>query len=175
MSSLKLLDVGPTGNIVRGTVLDCNKEALELALKRYDAQLYLKWNPKKNRGFGLWEVRRRPEQMMLVPKTIWKGDLYSSLEYVENNLVHHVMDSHSLNYHIVERVKAMDTWKTNEETGLSFTDRYEAKERAHAEEISAKQKEAIKYKSRYYKKEIRDLKEALQSGLDPNRLANYWK
>jgi hypothetical protein len=56
-----VISVGPVGSVSIGHVLDCNKKAFEAALTAYDPLLYVKWNPKKMRGHGVWEIRRKPE------------------------------------------------------------------------------------------------------------------
>src|SRR4051812_14915664 len=50
------------GNIVTGTIFDCNRESFERALKAYWDKLYVGWNPFKKDGLGCWEVWQQPTQ-----------------------------------------------------------------------------------------------------------------
>lgn len=165
--------VGPTGQIVTGTVLDCNKQSLELALKHYDPQLYIKWNPRKRAGMGLWEIRRRPEKKSVIPYVEYKGVVYSKIDYVEEDMVHHVMDAGSLTYAILTELKKMDTWAKGFDR-KSWAAEYEFKEKQREQALHDKRREELRYHGKQFKKEIRDLKEAILSGLDPNRIADHW-
>ena len=42
-----LLNYSTLGRLVVGSVNDCDRAGLERALRDFDKQLYLKWNPKK--------------------------------------------------------------------------------------------------------------------------------
>src|SRR6185369_13350161 len=99
----------PTGSLIIGNTGDCNKGFLERCLKYYDQQLYIKWNPKKRGGWGMWEVRRRPE----TATNVFQGKLEDgtnvyTYEYKELDLVNHVLDVPVLHYNVLGKIKSMD-------------------------------------------------------------------
>jgi len=75
----------PPGKLIRGHVLDVAVGPFTQALHELDKQLYVKWNPFKLRGFGCWEIRRKPNRKVAVFKGTFEGADYYNLEYVENN------------------------------------------------------------------------------------------
>lgn len=168
-----IVKMGPMGKLITGHVLDVAKRPLERKLQDYDKQLYLRWNPNKMRGHGCWEVRRRPEMKSVVditPLPDGSGEIVK-IDYQEIDIVNHVMDVAYLNYDILTKLQSMDTWNTNR---AYFVDQLESRERAHVEKKQREAKERMKYHAREYKREIRDFKEMLLSGLNPAELARYW-
>lgn len=169
-----LISMAPTGKIITGHVLDVAKKPLEEKLKDYDKNLYLKWNPKKLRGHGCWEVRRRPEMKQvvdIVPLPDGSGEIVK-IDYHELDIINHVMDVAFLNYDILNKLKAMDTWNTNRNY---FVDQLESRERENVEKKRQAARERMRLHAREYKREIRDFKEMLLSGLNPAEIARYWK
>lgn len=170
MSKIK---VGPCGGLVAGHVLDVEKRGFERALRDYDSLLYVKWNPLKLRGHGCWEIRRRPAQKEVVDITEWKGVSFVKIDYYETNLTNHILDAAFLNYDQLRKLQEMDT--TNLHGYASFNDYLEAKEKAHREAVKARALESRKYTAKQFKREIKDLRELVQSGFNPAHIADYWK
>src|ERR1044071_7768295 len=104
--------VAPVGKIVTGNVLDCGKQALERKLREYDNQLYVKWNPKKLKGHGCWELRRRPELKSIKPGdvSVYAGNTIVFPKYHENGFDSHLKDFAFLNYSMVSWLQANDQW-----------------------------------------------------------------
>lgn len=155
----------PSGNIVKGHVLDCDKGALERALKFYDKQLYLKWNPQKRGGYGCWEIRRKPEE--LTP--VYKGDLNDQPLYVmepkELDLVHHVLDLPFLSFKALDKIKQMDAWNDK-----YWVKNFEYNERQVVDEQNRKAREEMRYNIKQHKKQWLDLMELVSQGHNPGRL-----
>lgn len=151
-----------TGNIIVGSVLDCNKKHLEKALKDYDKQLYLKWNPNKNNGVGLWEVRRKPDTLTAVPRWEYKNSIIFELQPVENDLVNHVMDCEALNYNILTRLREMDTW-----SAYKWVDNMEYEESKSKDRAYAENRANLRYAIKQHKRAFKDLQEHIRSGKSP--------
>lgn len=164
--------VGPSGNICAGHVLDVRKGPFERALKDYDSQLYVKWNPKKLKGWGCWEIRRRPNLKSIVEVVEFEGKTYTRLEYRENNLIHHVLDCAFLNYDQLNKIQRIDTWKKSD--GKNFVDDLETQEREYVAKKTAEAKASRQDAAKHYKREIKDLKELVQSGMNPALIGQYW-
>lgn len=150
--------------------MDCAVKPLLRALRDYDPQLYLRWNPNKRDRLGIWEVRRRPEK--LSPKEIveFKGNTYTLLDYVENNLVNHVLDCKTgLNYGVVQKIKEMDTWGDK-----NWVRNLEYDERKHWVGVEDKALKEMKYGLKQYKSAAKDLKELVLSGTPLTELARHW-
>jgi hypothetical protein len=154
--------VSNIGSIIEGHVLDVNKKHLESALKNYDNQLYLKWNPKKKNGFGMWEVRRRPNAKTAVYKTDLGKSKIFELEYVEIDFVHHVLDVDYLNYNVLTRIKEMDAWNSPD---LIKDQDYAAEKKIIAEENSVS--DELRYLIKQNRKYFGELQEAVRSGYNP--------
>lgn len=174
--------VGPTGNLVRGTVFDVSKSALETELRAYDKQLFLKWNPKKRSGLGCWELHRSPDKKMAVFKGKWNGMAFFNLEYPPYDFISHVFDVPCLTYRMVELLRERDLYRIVErKPGEDYTvwmDRVE-KEAAYRqakfeEELNRKASEESAYTGKQYKKEIRAYREMILSGLNPALIAKHW-
>jgi hypothetical protein len=155
----------PTGSIVIGSVHDCNRAALERSLKFYDPQLYIKWNPKKRGGWGCWEIRRKPEHLTKVYQGQWNGQALYTLEYKENDLVHHVLDVPVLRYDVLGKLKSMDAW--NNKNFLNDLD-YEAERLKEREE--AKAKAELRYNIKQFKREWRDFASLVREGVNPSQI-----
>lgn len=161
------IEVGPIGRLSTGHVLDVNKKGFEEALRMHDPQLYVKWNPKKLRGWGCWEIRRRPNFKVPVDYSVThSGDTIFRMEYKENNLLHHVLDCAFLNYDQIRKIKEIDTW-TNAD---HFVHDLDYKERKQQEEVQAKAKKELAYAIKQNKKVFEAFRELVQSGHNPARI-----
>lgn len=156
---------GPAGKLVKGHVLDVNQKGFDSALKFMDPQLYTYWNPKKLRGWGCWEIRRRPQNKTALYVGSFKGMNFYRCLYLENNLVHHVMDCAFLNYDAIRKLKEMDTWGNP-----TWASGMEAREEAYRNQVRAKAKEDLKYAIKQSKSAARDLMEAVNSGVHPAQI-----
>jgi len=159
-----------TGRIVTGSVLDCNKKYLERALKDYDKQLYLKWNPDKNKGVGCWEVRRKPEILTPVPRWEYNGHIVFDMQYKEHDLVHHIMDVPALNYNILTRLREMDTWNTK-----NWASELEYQEDKQRDKAYDENRANLRYAISQHKRAMSDFYEHIRSGRNPAEfLSGNW-
>lgn len=101
--------VGPVGKVVKGHVLDVNVKAFGQALKELDKRLYVRWNPEKIKNHGCWEIRISPSKPVALHMGTWQGTDFYSLEYIEQNTIHHILDCAFLNYDALRKLKEMDT------------------------------------------------------------------
>lgn len=164
------LNYSTLGRLVVGSVLDCNKDALERSLKFYDNQLYIKWNPKKRGGLGVWEIRRRPNEMTQVYQGNWRGhDLYT-MEWKELDIVHHVLDVPVLKYNVLTRIKEMDVW--GKKSWVDSSDYEAERERANIEKGARAE---LKYAIQQHKQEWRDFARLVSEGHNPGQVLNKFK
>jgi hypothetical protein len=163
------IKTGATGRLIEGHVLDVAKTPFEEKLRDYDSLLYVKWNAAKYKGWGCWEVRRRPATKQIVDYAEYESNLYLRLEYREVDFVNHVLDAPYLNYQIIEKIQSMDTWKQGH--WIRDIDYTEAK---FNEEHEAKVKREMTYSMKQHKKELRDFREYILSGHNPYRIAEAW-
>lgn len=166
--------IGPTGQTVRGGVLDVSKTALEQKLRDYDSLLYIKWNAKKRAGRGCWEVRRRPEKKCVTEVVNWGGLSICRVEYKELDIVNHVLDLDVLHYNALTKIKEMDTFKDGHQNWIR---EFHAKEKEHEAEVSRKAREDMIYGMKQSKREIKEFRELVQSGFNPALIfsGNHWK
>jgi hypothetical protein len=175
------IDNRALGNVVKGDVHDCKKAYVERALKAYDTQLYLKWNPLKTilpngktyfmpppgeywRGFGrgCWELRRRPNEKTAVPTWELGDSIVFSLEYLETDVIHCVKDFQYLNYDIVKWVSDNDTWKfQNWAHDLEYRE-----DQSYNKELDASQAD-LKYAIKQERRAMRAFQDELKSGKSP--------
>lgn len=167
-----MISVGPTGQLVRGSVLDVNRRAFEEKLRDYDHLLYVRWNPKKRRGMGIWEIRRHPAKKSTIYQGSWNGMDFYKVDYKEIDIVNHVLDAECLNYNVLTKLKAIDTWENG---GSYWVANMESAERDRKAKIAEKNKQDYLYNAKQHKRELQDLRELLRSGLNPAHLASYWK
>lgn len=151
-----------TGKIVQGTVNDCNKKVFVQLLQNLDRQLYVKWNPEKLDGMGCWEIRRRPDRKTAVPKWELGDSIVFDLEYVENDLVNHVLDLPCLHYNAIEYLKSIDTWEVK-----NWVSDFEYREGKHLDKQKASNKNDLRYAVKHYKKAFADFQEHIRSGRSP--------
>src|SRR5690242_19591015 len=93
------------GKIIQGHVLDVNRRHFERALKHYDRQLYTKWNWRKNGGTGCWEIRLKPAKPYAFYEGEFMGAKLFKIEYVETDIVNHILDVPYLNYSVLNRLR----------------------------------------------------------------------
>jgi len=163
--------VSPTGKLIQGNVLDVARKPFERALRDYDKQLYVKWNPNKLHGWGCWEIRRRPDTKTVVEVQEWEGNTLVRVDWHENNLVNHILDAAFLNYDQLRKLKSIDTTVRGYSNWISDMEYWEKKEE---ERQIAAARAARDYAAKQYKSEIRDFKEMVNSGLNPALLADVW-
>jgi hypothetical protein len=164
-----MFKVGSTSKLIKGHVLDVNPKSLEEKLKEYDKQLYLKWNPKKRGGLGVWEIRRHNDKMTQVYYGEYEGSKLFRAEYTENNFINHVLDVEILGYHVIDKLASIDTFRTHK-----WVDALEYNETKMLEKEDSAARETVNYWAKQNKTLLRDFKELLLSGRSPAELANYW-
>ena len=165
--------LGPTGKVSQGHVLDCAMGPLKEKLRDLDEQLYIKWNPKKLKGWGLWEVRRRPNYKMVKETVEFGGNTYHQIDYIENNFEHHILDVPFLNYDIITKLKQIDTW-ANSDKGRNFNDQMDSKAASFEEAGKAKALAERQYELKQQKSMVRDLMDYTLGGGDPSLIAHHW-
>lgn len=179
-----------TGKLIQGSILDCNPKYLERALRDYDKQLYLKWNPLKTAhpdgsiekmpppgphwrgyGVGVWEVRRQPNTKTMVPWSEVKGEcVFFELKYKESDVLNHVMDVPVLNYSILDRIKEMDCWNTK-----NYVDDLEYREDQAKDKEYTKNRAELRYQIKHHRSAFKDFQEQIRSGRNPlDFLAGNW-
>lgn len=164
--------MGPTGNLIRGHVLDVDEKLFNEALRFYDKQLYTKWNPKKCAGWGCWEIRRRPEYNSCLDISEFDGQLIFKVGPKEYDMVHHVMDCAFLNYDQLRKLKEMDTWVHGNST--QYQDEVERRTRTREQREQEKKLKERKYLANHYRAEIRAFQQMLKDGTNPAVIAQYW-
>lgn len=175
------ISLGPTGNTVIGDVLDVNRASLEPIIQHYDPQLYLKWNATKNYGYGVWELRRRPDKKTIVSSVVYEGNTYCVVDYKENNWEHHVKDFPCLSYRILEWLKESDQWimsnyEDNQMLRLQrHLKRMDQTEQKIKDDAVAKARAEMMYKLKQDKSILNDFREKILSGVNPAHLMRYWK
>lgn len=158
----------PTGFLVEGHIFDVDKESFTAALHEIDPLLYVKWNPYKCKGYGCWEIRRKPAQPILVDTTNVATDHLLIFDTQENSVVHHVLDCAFLNYDQIRKVKSMDT------AGQDFGAWLDNKEAEYREEAAERGKRAIADTVSQFRKELTDLQEAVKNGANLAEIALHW-
>lgn len=177
MTSIK---IGPTGATVQGSVLDCNKQSLERAVKFYDPLLYIKWNPNKLNKTGVWELRRRPEKKTVKETIEYHGTKYHNLDYVELDIVNHIFDLHTLNYQVIEKLKKTDTWLRagfdghNTKKITRLLDEVEGNRIRLQEQGQKKLDDTMAYELKQDKAVFDRFREDIASGLNPAEIAKHW-
>ncbi len=169
-----ILMKGPTGHICKGHVLDVSLKPFQRALKAYDPYLYVTWNPNKLKGWGCWEIRRKPEMMSIKDIIEFNGNTIVEIDYLEQDVINHVLDCAFLNYDQLRKIKSIDTWTNFGEKGKNFSAEVDNKAIAYAEEQRSKIKKETSYVAKQYKKEIKAFKEYVLSGNNPANIARYW-
>jgi hypothetical protein len=169
-----IVSMAPTGKIIRGHVLDVGIKPFERAMRfaLCDPQLYVKWNPKKMRGWGCWEIRRRPEFNSTLDVGELGGNIYLKVGPKEYDLVHHVLDCAYLNYDVIRTLKEIDTWQYG--NASEYQDEVERRTRTRRQrELEAREKD-LAYMAQHYRQEINAFKDALRDGVNPHAIAAHW-
>lgn len=163
--------LAPYGKLITGHILDCDKDSLERELKFYDAQLYLRWNTKKRKGYGQWEVRRKPDQTTNVFQGMVGSAKLFTVEYREIDIVNHVLDLPYLSRNTLGKLKQMDTWG---KVG-NFAKNLEYEEATHRQKEEKAALQDLKYNVKQYKKEWRDFAQFVSQGGNPGQvLSGTW-
>jgi hypothetical protein len=165
--------ISPTGRIAKGNVLDCAVGPLERALRDYDPQLYFRWNAKKLKGWGCWELRRRPDNKKVVETAVFEGNTIVRVEYKENNFENHVKDFAFLNYSALKWVQDHDAWKYGHK-GRDFMKEAEYREAKFDEREEDRAVNELEYNLKQHKSEIRAYRDHIASGGNPYDLADHW-
>lgn len=168
------ITMNATGNIIKGDLMDVNPKHMERLLKDYDPQLYLKWQPKRRQGRGVWQIRRKPENYSVIAEQEEGKDVYRWLDYRELDIIHGVLDCPDLDYRVITKLKEIDTWQQSYK-GQSWGDNLEYNEYKAREKGL---KEAEEHRRRVIKDNltmISDLRSAIASGVNPNLIGKYWK
>jgi hypothetical protein len=166
------MKVGPVGHVSRGHVLDVNVKSFERALKNYDPMLYVEWNPKKCKGHGCWEIRRKPEFNSALDVAEIADIAIIKVGPYENQLVHHIMDCAFLNYDQLRKLKEMDTWQYGDATQYQDLVERKTRDRREADKIAGLRRR--RDAARTFKKQIRALKQYILDGGNPHRIAEFW-
>ena len=153
------------GRIVRGHIRDSDPKRIERALQFYDRQLYVTWNPVKRGGQGIWEVRRKPDRLTQIPLGEWEGVTLIDCRYEELDLIHHVLDCPVLNDAVVDKVRRMDRWGVSDYVG-----KLDSIEKEHTAKVQADAHQNMIYAARENKRYIREMREALLSGVSPHQI-----
>lgn len=162
--------VGPTGNCIIGHVLDSSRSPLEAKLRDYDPQLYLRWNAKKLRGWGCWQLMRRSETKSIVDWAELDGHTYLRMEYTPGD---HIFDVPFLNYNLLERLKKGDTWRYGYK-GKNFASELEYMEAKQAENLEEKSEAEKDYMIKQHKSQIRGFMDYVNNGGNPYAIADVW-
>lgn len=168
---------GPTGKLIRGHVLDANERAFSEALKFYDPQLYVRWNPKKMRNWGCWEIRRRPNKKTAVYQGSHEGVAYLKVMPIEFDAVHHVLDCAFLNYDAIRKIKEMDMFIQIDKSGFkSLEDVLAGREEIHRARLRETARAELKYALKQNRTAAREFYEAVRSGIHPAQvlLSTNW-
>lgn len=160
-----ILMKGPTGRLIKGHVLDVDRKKFEEALRRHDPQLYTRWNPNKVRGWGCWEIRRKPDYNSIVEIAKFGGNTILRLEPAEVDVMHHVLDCAFLNYDQIRKIKEMDTWRPDH-----WIHDLEYGEEQRRQAMRVKAQEELKYAMKQNKRAFQDFKELVRSGHNPARI-----
>lgn len=150
------------GNIITGSVFDCNRKHFERVLRDYSDRLYVGWNPYKKEGQGCWEIWHRPTYKTPVHRLDYQGVSYYSLEYLPNDFEHWVADLDYLDYTFISRLREMDSWE-NRQLVSSHDDQAEA----FKDKLDRDETEQLKYVVRHNKSAFKDLLDYTQQGFNP--------
>jgi len=153
------------GKVSKGHVLDVSVKAFTEALKELDRRLYVRWNPEKLKGHGCWEIRIRPLKKTALYQGTFEGVDYYELDYLESDIIHHVLDCAFLNYDALRKLKEMDT--TNPDHFIHSLE-YDEQDRANKqlEKAMAERKYAIKQ----HRSILKDFYERVRSGENIHRI-----
>lgn len=166
-----MIDVGPTGKLIKGSLFDANVYRVKRALRDWDKQIHLEWNPRLRDGYGGWEIHWVPE--MELPQYQGKLDgepLYAwrKIRPSKNTVIK--FDIPYLHDNLVGELQKRDLWQFkagNKQVadGLEkFQDDLQTQREQEAEYKSA---QARKEYMRENKAIIKDYYEYCRSGYNP--------
>lgn len=159
---------GPVGRLIRGHVLDVSLKPFLRALKDYDKQLYVEWNPKKLKGEGCWEIRRLPTKKRAMYQGSHNGAKYYKLMFVEQGNMSHILDAAFLNYDILRKLQEIDTFRLVERSGYGSLDALlDAKQKEATARQTSAAADRLKYAIKSNKSAMRDFYEMVKSGVNP--------
>lgn len=152
------------GNLIVGSIFDCNRKSFSRALKTYDERLYVGWNPLKREGRGCWEVWHRPK--LKTPVLRYHDEdsgmkIYTT-EYLPNDFENWVADIEFLSYSFLSRIREMDAWSNKQ---LISEHDYQLDE--HGRKLRQEEEDSIKQAVKNNKQAFRDLLDYTQSGYNP--------
>lgn len=175
---------------VSGHVLDVAKAPLLAALRRFDPQLYVKWNPKKLAGQGCWELRRAPElksaregRFLDSPtrgRVFIPGDIFDMGDYTlcvpkphETSMENHVKDFKYLTYDMLSWVSSHDLWSYGYR-GKNAMQEAEYKEGQYLTRVEEAAVAERTYMIKQHRTQFNDFRSYISSGGNPARLLDYW-
>lgn len=166
--------------------MDCAPGPLLQALRRYDNQLYVKWNSKKAK----WELRRKPEQksvkegrFMDTPtkgRVYFPGDVHQMDDFAivvpkyHETSADRVKFFDRLDYRILDWVAGHDLWKFGYK-GKDFASESDYLAAKYEEKIDEESYAEKMYGLKQMKTQIQDFREYVLAGGDPYRLMDFWK
>lgn len=175
--------------LVTGHVLDVAQSGLVSTLRRYDPLLYVKWNPKKKGGRGVWELRRKPEQKSIresrfldTPRgmVFHKGDIFEfdgftivEPKYHENSFENHVKDFDYLTYDMVTWLADHDLWKHGYK-GKYVTAESDYREAKYLEKIDEDSDSERQYMIKQHRTQFQDFAAYINAGGNPAELIRHW-
>lgn len=182
--------VAGASKLVKGHVLDVAQAPLLAALRSYDPQLYVKWNPKKKGGIGCWELRRKPEfksvregryvetpysGKVLIPGDVFEFEGYTLCipKYNETHAENHVKDFDYLTYDMVAWVSGHDLWNYGYRGKLAMHEA-DYKEGQYLTKIEDEAEAERQYMIKQHRTQFQDFREYILSGGNPARLLDYW-
>lgn len=168
MPSIK---VGPTGRLITGNVLDVNVKKFTEALQAHDRDLYVKWNPKKLRGWGCWEIRRKSSVLTVTSKAKFEGSTIYVVENREIDFINHVLDCGYLNYDALRKIQEIDTWSNKKH----WWHHQDSIRDAMDEKITHDAKQNMRYAIKQNKGAIKDFMELVRSGKNPAQVLSSIK
>lgn len=150
------------GYLIKGHVFDTNKKRLEQRLQNMDSRLYIEWNPRKNAGNGIWEIRRRPAFKEPVYKCHYQGHAIYQMQYCEDDMVNHVLDVPYLTERILPKLYEMDTYRIK-----NWLDVWEQGQQDSQNKIDEKNREELRYNLKSNRKYLQILRDAALAGYNP--------
>lgn len=177
VSEIKL---GATGSVVKGDVLDVNPDYLQRKLQDYEPRLYLRWNPRKNRGYGTWELRIRPDKKRITERVFFGGNTISVVEFKESEFEHHVKDFDILGYNILQWIRDADMWAAanySADKHHRLNQHLYNQDEAHfkyLDDQKAKLRDEAIYRLKQERSTLQDFQNRILSGVNPNLLSAFW-
>ncbi len=157
-----MIEIKNTGRLVQGHVLDVKLKPFLRSLKDFDNRLYIKWNPKKNRSNGKWELWRLPKYKTPVFFTELNGKRIHTLEYRENMFENYIADVKFIDYSIISTLQKLDTAEIKD-----FNNYLDYADDKKYEKDLKRSKDDLAYNLKHHRKEFAYLYEDMRSGGNP--------